>query len=121
MFFYLLDFIASEIYFLLYSNISELYILQSRQSCPWRSYGNFTCMNFTVTVHIFITSLEIYTISIPPVEFNCYFKMSSETLHYNLALKQKFTLNAKSHGSRAPSARQMFDIGAIFSKLHMVL
>ena len=60
MFFYLLDFIASEIYFLLYSNISELYILQSRQSCPWRSYGNFTCMNFTVTVHIFITSLELY-------------------------------------------------------------
>ena len=75
-----------------------------------------------LTVDIFIISLKLYILLalhllsliaiLKCLQKN---KMSSEILHYNLALKQKFILNAESHGTRTPLARQMFDIGIMTS------
>lgn len=93
-------------------NTSELYFLHYNHC---RSYGSLGYMNLADCWYFYHLTQVIYTISTSPVEFNCYFKMSSEILHYNLALKQKFILNAESHGTRTPLVRQMFDIGIMTS------
>lgn len=64
-----------------------------------------------LTVDIFIISLKSYILlALHLLSLIAIFKMSSEILHYNLALKQRFILNAESHGTRTPLVRQMFDI-----------
>ena len=92
----------------LYVNTSELCLLHYNHC---RSYGSLGYMNLADCWYFYHLTQVIYTISTSPVEFNCYFKMSSEILHYNLALKQKFILNAESHETRTPLVRQCLTLG----------
>lgn len=56
---------AFEVHFFHDSNITRLYILQSREAYDnWRSYGSLLCKDLALIVHIFITSPK----------FNCYLK-----------------------------------------------
>lgn len=97
-FFHILTFLNCTFY-----NLGSLIIIIGQVASYIHEFGS-DCSHF----HHF--TQVIYTVSTSPVEFNCYFKKSLEILHYNLALKRKFILYAKSHWNRVPLVRQMFDI-----------
>lgn len=96
----------------LYFNISELNILHCNHC---NSYDSLGCMNLAVTVHIFITSLKLYILLVLHLLsliaiLKCLQKYYSIIWHWSKNLSLML-----SHGSRAPLARQMFDIGGMTS------